>query len=163
MINLNCTSTFGNFRWTASASVTDEQAAILANAGLLQILQRSPASKAEKSLAGYEKRPESFERKQIPYSTENADALSEFLGEAVEIAEGVKITPTVKVEEHEIGAASQPKYADEKYAVQFHLDKGDFVEWMASKIDVKTTIEDAFSVENLQAIKAVKIAMIKSL
>ena len=162
MINLNCTSTFGNFRWTATASVTEEQAETLANAGLLQILQRSPASKAEKSLAGYEKRPDKFERKDIPFSDENALKLAGFLGETVEIAEGVEITPEVKVEFHEIGAASAPKFVEEKAIAKRHIDKGDFAQWMKATVGFEATAQDVDKVETLQAIKAYKTKMLQS-
>jgi hypothetical protein len=156
MQNLTCNSTFGNFKWTASVDVSDEQARVLANAGLLQILQRSPASKAEKVLGKYEKRPSDFVRSSIPFSDENAKTLAKFLGDKVEIADGVTITPKVAVEYHEIGAASQPKFVDEKAIAKRHVDAGDFAQWMSETVGFKATVEDVDKVEVLQAIKAYK-------
>ena len=153
MVNLNCNSTFGNFKWEASVSVTEEQAEVLASKGLLQILQRSPASEAEKSLGSYEKRPANFERKSIPFNDENATRLSKFLGNSVEIAEGVEITPTVKVTEHVIGEAVAPKFTDEKKAVQRHIDAKD-VQAFATKVGFKG--EGALDTENLEFLRAIR-------
>ena len=65
----NATSTFGNYRWTGETpELTQEQIQALIDLGFLWVMQRSPSSNAEKTLAGYEKRPEKFERKSIPFS-----------------------------------------------------------------------------------------------
>ena len=166
MHNLTCTSTFGNFQWTATVDVTDEQAVELAKAGLLQIIQRSPASKAEKAMAndgkGYEKRPKDFVRSSIPFSDDNAATLGKFLGEKVEISEGDFIKPSVKVIFHEIGAAKEPAYAKEKEIVNKHAnDLKDIVTWAVDKIGYTGGGElNANNVELLKAVKAFKDALI---
>jgi hypothetical protein len=162
MVTLNCNSTFGNFAWKATASVSEEQAKVLADMGLLQILQRSPASQAEKSLAGYEKRPDKFERKSIAYSDANARSLEKFLSGKLEIAEGVFIDATVTAEFHEIGATSLPKFVEEKAIAKRHIDAGDFAQWMANTVGFKATVEDADKTETLVAIKAFKTKMLAS-
>lgn len=158
MHNLECTSTWGNFEWTAKVEVTEEQAVILANAGLLQILQRSPASKAEKAMAnngaGYEKRPEGFVRSSIEFSDANATTLAKFLGETIEIAKDVKITPLVKAVYHEIGATKEPVYFQEKQIVQKHIDAKDVVTWAVDKIGY--TGGGELNADNIELLKAVK-------
>lgn len=151
---LNCESTFGNFGWTATLDVSQEIANILASKGLLQILQRSPASEAEKKLAGYEKRPKDFERKEIPYSEANAQVLAELLGAKHEIDEGIFIQPTLEVKFHEIGAGKEPAYKDEKVIVARHIKEGDFAQWMTDKVGMSgVTAADADKPEVLQAVR----------
>lgn len=152
---LKCESTFGNFGWKASLDVTQEIADILASKGLLQILQRSPASEAEKKLAGYEKRPKDFERKMIPFNQANANVLSEYLGAKHEIEEGVFIQPTLEVEYHEIGGGKELVYKDAKLVIARHIKEGDFAQWMDSVVGVKgVTADDAEKPEVLQAVHA---------
>jgi hypothetical protein len=145
--------------------VTEDQAVKLANAGLLQIIQRSPASKAEKSMAndgkGYENRPKDFVRSSIPYSDENAATLAKFLGAEIEIADGVKVTPKVTAEYHEIGAAKEPAYAQEKQIVQKHIDAKDIAKWAIDKIGYNGGGDlDASNVELLKAVKEFKNRLI---
>ena len=138
---------------------------ILASAGLLQVLQRSPASKAEKSLAGYEKRPEKFNRSSIEYSDESAKALSGFLSEPIEIAEGQTIEPIVSATEHVIGESTAPKFVEEKQIVARHVAKGDLAEWASTKIRYAGDTVDAEgqpTTEFLTAVKAFKTALLKA-
>src|SRR5215475_14095992 len=62
---------FGFFGWKASAEVSQAMLELLAGLGLLQILQRSPATEAEKKLANYEKRPKGFQRSSIEHNKTN--------------------------------------------------------------------------------------------
>lgn len=156
MTKLKCNSTFGNFRWAAECEVSDEQLAVLANAGLLQLLQRSPASRAEKVLAGYEKRPDKFERSSIEFSDANAKTLAQELSKPLEIAEGEEIKPAVVAEYHEIGASSAPKYVEEKGIIARHVKAGDFAQWMHDKVGFDATAGEADSTEVLKAVKAYK-------
>lgn len=152
---LNCESTFGNFKWVASVNVTDEIAMTLASKGLLQILQRSPASEAEKKLAGYEKRPKDFERKMIPFNEANAAVLGEYLGAKHEIDEGVFIQPTLEIAYHEIGGGKELVYKDAKFVIARHIKDGDFAQWMDSVVGVKgVTVQDSEKPEVLQAVHA---------
>jgi hypothetical protein len=146
--------------------VETDVAVALANAGLLQIIQRSPASKAEKSMAndgkGYENRPKDFVRSSIPFSDENAATLSKFLGETIEVAEGIEITPVVTAKEHVIGATKEPAYAEEKRIVQKHIDSGTkMVSWATDKIGYLGGGDlTPDNVELLKAVKAFKAKLI---
>lgn len=151
---LTCSSTWGNFAWTATAEVTQEQLEILGSKGLLQILQRSPASNAEKELGGYEKRPEGFVRSSIPYSEANGRVLAAHLGAEQELADGISVTPTIKTSFHEIGATKEPAYKDEKALVAKHVEAGDFAQWMTTVIGFPCTAQDTEKPEVLAAIRA---------
>lgn len=117
-------SVFGNFDIQVEAEIDNKALKeVVAPAGLLQIVQRSPASKAEK-LLGYpdaKKRPDKFERNSIPFNQENADALAKALSGEVEIAEGVKIVLTTIVSEHVASATAENKgKRDCEAALGFH-------------------------------------------
>lgn len=152
---VNATSTFGNFKWTASCEITDVVRDVLANLGFLWVMQRSPSSNAEKALAGYEKRPTGFKRSEIDFTADAAAQLKTLLSETVEIEDGVKITPNItEVIFHEIGKVAEPKYSDEKKAVQRHIDAKDIVTWVADKVGY--TGGGDLTVENVELLKAVK-------
>lgn len=102
--------TFGNFKISAATEVETAEpvggtAQMLMEAGFLQILQRVPSSNAEKHVAGYEKRPEKFQRSSIAYSDETALKLIEGFGTQVNV--GSKDEPNIfkyvitDVSEHE--------------------------------------------------------------
>lgn len=99
MTTIKAESVFGNFKWTAEAAVSDEQRDALAAFGLTQVLQRSPASAAEKAMAGYDKRPEKFQRGSILYDEGKAALLKTHLeGAKVDIAgkeQGLAVEITV--------------------------------------------------------------------
>lgn len=81
---------FGNFKITAATNVETAEpvgsmAQTLMENGFLQILQRVPSSKAEKHVAGYEKRPAEFKRNSIAYSEETALKLAEGFGTEVNV------------------------------------------------------------------------------
>lgn len=107
--------TFGNFSITAAAEMPfGEPVSPLTKAicekGFLQLLQRVPASNAEKALAGYEKRPAGFKRDSIPYSEENALKLSDAFGTTVEVEEGVQLPFAITdVVEHEGSEGGQSR------------------------------------------------------
>jgi ABC-type branched-subunit amino acid transport system ATPase component len=152
---VNAESTFGNFKWFAKCEVSEAVRDILANLGFLWVMQRSPSSNAEKSLAGYEKRPTGFKRSEIAFSDENAVQLGKLLGASVEIAEDVSITPEIlRVVFHEIGAGVEPKYADEKKAILRHIEAKDIVSWASDKVGF--TGEGDLDTENVEFLKAVK-------
>lgn len=115
--------TFGNFVITAETNVETAEpvgpvAQALMEKGFLQLLQRVPASNAEKALAGYEKRPAGFKRDSIAYSEENALALTEAFGTTVEVDDGVKLPFSIlDVKENEGGeSATSRKMATEMWA-----------------------------------------------
>ena len=155
MATVNATSTFGNFKWTASCEITDVVRDVLADLGFLWVMQRSPSSNAEKALAGYEKRPAGFKRSEIDYSNDNADMLKSELSKAVEIDENVSIVPNIlSVVFHEIGKVAEPKYADEKKAITRHIEDKDIVTWAADKVGY--TGGGDLTVDNIELLKAVK-------
>jgi len=119
-MKIQTTWTFGNFSITAACNVESAEpvgplAAALMEKGFLQLLQRVPASNAEKALAGYEKRPTGFKRDSILYSEDNALALSEAFGTSVEVTDKVMLPfSIVDVTEHVGGeSATSRKSATE--------------------------------------------------
>ena len=128
-MKIQTTWTFGNFVITAATTVETAEpvgpvAAALMEKGFLQLLQRVPASNAEKALAGYDKRPTGFKRDSIPYSEENAVALAEAFGTSVEVSAKTETSPAVilpfsilDVKENEGGeSATSRKMATEMWA-----------------------------------------------
>lgn len=116
IMKLNTKSTFGNFAIEAEADVTDEQRDALANLGLLQVLQRSPASAAEKAMAGYDKRPSGFKRDSIPFSKDNAETLTGELEKPIEFADGIAaISCAIAVSEY-VPTEADVKMTDERNA-----------------------------------------------
>lgn len=108
---------FGNFNVSAEVDVTPEQEARMLQLGALQVLQRVPAGRAEKELAGHlweegkkggKVRPKGFERDSIPYTEDNvAKIMGGAFGQTAEIAEGDKVAiRVVKVVEHVKGETS---------------------------------------------------------
>ena len=155
MPKVNAESTFGNFKWFATAEITNEQQATLADLGFLWVMQRSPSSNAEKVMAGYEKRPEGFKRNSIDFSEEGAEVLKSELSKPIDIEKDNVITPVVsKVQFHEIGAGAEPKYADEKKIVQRHIDAKDIVSWATDTVGFAD--EGDLDTENVEFLKAVK-------
>lgn len=170
MHTLETNSRFGNFAWTATVEVTDEDLIHLANAGLLQILQRSPATNAEKVMAGYEKRPDNFKRSSIPYTPANEKQFAELMSQPIEseikdedgkVIHTLKFKPTVVAEFHEIGAAKELVYADEKKAVERHIKAGDALDWARDTVGYAGEGKiDTENVELLKAIRAFKLKLI---
>lgn len=159
MPTVNATSTFGQSRWVGHADVTDEQFAILANRGFLWTMQRTPSSNAEKEIAGYEKRPDGFKRGSMTFDERFQSILKKNIETAVAIDdEGeIEISPKCdSIKFHEIGAGVEPKYADEKKAVQRHIDAGDVSDWNVSKVGYEGRDLTVDNVEFLKAVKAFK-------
>lgn len=162
MTKLQCSSTFGQYKWSAIAEVSQEQLEVLASAGLLQVLQRSPASKAEKAMAGYEKRPDGFNRAAIPFDKQGQTILEDSLGSEIELVGKTKDSPAITVQAvietsfHEIGAGTEPKYVEEKGIIARHVKAGDFAQWMSDKVGFAATVADTESTEVLKAVKAYK-------
>lgn len=114
---------FGNFDISAEAEVVTAEpvgpvAQALLEKGLLQLLQRSPASEAEKALAGHtwpkgEKsgkplRPKKFNRSSIEFTEANATKLRGAFGTEVEVAEGVKLPFVITSVTEHVGGESGP-------------------------------------------------------
>lgn len=133
----------------------------LVSAGITQILQRKPASKWEKLAAGYEKRPDGFERSSIAYSAEHAESLREIMQEAVKewaIVEVVEYVPEVKL----------GKFKEEIDLIARHESEDDVETWLAEKVGFSgdhtdDTTESGYSLEALQAVNAYKRASLKGL
>ena len=141
MITIKVNSTFGLFAFSAEAAVSEEQRDALAVAGLLQLLQRSPATKAEKALAvaaGFaydKKRPDGFKRTLIDFSDKAAEMLKGFLEDVkVEIA-GVEqaLAVEVSVSEYE-PEATATKWAAEKAKIASKAGDAAALKKMASVV-----------------------------
>lgn len=124
------TKTFGNFKWTGVFEIPDSAIPAIIENGVAQIAQRSPASAAEKEMAGYTKRPEKFQRVSIPFSEANAAILSKALSKlTLDVStdeskeELVDITGTVTVEQYTPGEGAVPKYQAFKEFVRAYLAK----------------------------------------
>lgn len=158
-------SVFGNFRWDATADVSDELVSVLAPLGALQIGQRSPSTAAEKEMAGYEKRPKGFNRNTIPFDAKLADVLAKHLKTMrVETGRNEKdepvygnITADVTVTEY-VPTEADVKMPDERAAYARNA-KADTLEELARKVSFDGeslgdgTAENA-PVEFLRAIRA---------
>ena len=140
----------------AETEVSQEQLEILGGFGLLQILQRSPMSKAEKALAGYEKRPAGFKRDSIPFNEENAGKLAKVLSEPIEIAEGNKVECVVNVTEY-VPTEADVKMPDERAAYARNA-KADTLDALATKVGFDGEVGDGTAenapVDFLRAIRA---------
>lgn len=154
-------STFGNFAILAEADVTPEQRDALANLGFLQLIQRSPASAAEKAMAGYEKRPEGFKRNSIPFSTENVDKLTAALQKPIAIGEGIADLSAAVVVTEYVPTVAAPVYAEEKVIRARHEKVGDLAEWASETVGYAGDTAET-NIEFLAAIKAYKLEMLKN-
>lgn len=167
-------STFGNFKFTIDAEVSDTQRDALAQLGLLQLAQRSPATAAEKKMAGYDKRPAGFKRTSIAFSEENAAVLREALGKIkVPVGEdekGNEITEDllcdVTVSEYVPGEGSEPKFASERAKYVQRAGEGK-LEALAAGVGYDGDLGDGTAegapIEFLRAIRAKVQEMAKSL
>lgn len=130
---IKTSSVFGNFKWEAEADVDPSQLHALAQKGLLQDLQRSPSTAAEKSMAGYDKRPKGFERNSIGYSDARADVLATALS-VIDLGELLgKVNVSVSVEEYFGSEGAEVKYAQ---ARKNWSSKGGDVERLRKLADV---------------------------
>lgn len=135
MTTLKINTTFGNFKVVGHTEVDEEVLDVLAEAGALQVLQRSPATAAEKELAGYDKkRPEGFKRTDIPFSAANAAVLEKHLskvkvvGDSTTDAEGKEVAGKeyvldflLEIAEHVPNSGAEPKFKAEKDFVKLYL------------------------------------------
>jgi hypothetical protein len=159
---------FGYFGWKASADVSDKLVAFFAGLGLLQLLQRSPATNAEKKLAGYEKRPKNFERSSIEYNDANAATFTKVMSAVLEIVDGTgdekvklgTLTPVIESWYHPLGETAEPVYAEEKKIVQRHIDSGDVSKWNVEKVGYEGRDLTIENVEFLRKVKAWKNDML---
>lgn len=138
MTKLKATSVFGNFRWNGECEVGESELERLAGLGLLQIMQRGPSSTAEKTLAGYVKRPEGFKRNSIPFSEENAKVVKDAFSTVTLEADEENALPELKVKfditvEKYVPPTADPKFTEEKTIVGNHVSKGDLTEWAKAK------------------------------
>jgi hypothetical protein len=155
---------FGFYGWNATAEVSDNLMVVLAGLGLLQLLQRSPATEAEKTLAKYEKRPKGFQRSSIEHNPTNEGIFKKIMSKALEITQGEEgkegyakhsITPLINTWYHPLGATAEPVYAEEKKIILRHInDKKDVVTWATDTVGF--TGAGDLDTENLEFLKAVK-------
>lgn len=164
-------SVFGNYKWTATTVVPGGLVEALLPFALLQITQRTPSTKAEKAMAGYEKRPKAFKRTDIPYSDEGAELLRESLsGFKFETGRDEKdeailasLTADVEVELYE-GSAADVKLNDERAAYARNAAK---LPALAAKIEYDGELGDGTKenapVEFLRAIRVYSKKMLAEL
>lgn len=153
MKTINVSSVFGNFKWDANVEVSDSQIDALLGMGILQIMQRTPASAAEKEMAGYEKRPESFKRGSIPYSEANAAILATHL-EGAEVDKGNPLSLVIQVSEYVPGVGTEPKYAAEKAKVE---SKGGDPEALSKLAKAVGYTGGDLTTSNVDFLKAIKV------
>lgn len=154
-MKLNTSSTFGNFAIVAETEVSDKQRDALANLGLLQLLQRSPASAAEKAMAGYEKRPSGFKRDSIAFSSLNAETLAKAMQAPIKVGEGIEDLLCEIVVTKYVPPVGEIKLTDERKAYARNAAK---LPALAAKVDYKGEIGDGTEenapVDFLRAIRA---------
>lgn len=167
-MKLQTKSTFGNFAIEAEADVTAEQRDYLANLGLLQVLQRSPASAAEKALAGYDKRPSGFKRDSIPFSEANAETLTAEMEKPISFGEDSGVEPiecAVRVTEY-VPTVADVKMTDERNAYARHGKAGDlpaFAKTVGYDGQVGDGVAENAPVEFLRAIRRYVNEQLKTL
>lgn len=125
-------------------------------AGITQILQRKPASKWEKTVAKYDKRPDGFQRNSIPFSAEAAAELAVIAGEAVADFAVVDVTEYVPT-------VAEGKMKEEIAIFERHEEAGDTRDWLTKKIGFSGEYEDpesesGYSQAALRALNAWKRA-----
>lgn len=157
-------SVFGNYKWLATAEVSESLVAALVPLGALQIGQRGPSTSAEKAMAGYEKRPKGFNRTSIPFDSDKAEILAKNLRSMkVEIGRNEKdepiyetLTASVTVEEY-IPTAADVVMADER-AAYARNGKAETLDKLAEKVGFDGEVGDGTSenapVEFLRAIRS---------
>jgi hypothetical protein len=158
-------SVFGNYKWSAVATIDDKLIDALLPLGALQVGQRSPSSAAEKEMAGYEKRPVKFNRAAgIPFSTEGAAILAKHLKTMrVEIGRNAKDEPVyaelnadVNVEQY-VPKEQDIVMADERAAYARRGKAGELEE-LAAKVNFDGEVGDGTAenapVDFLRAIRA---------
>ena len=153
-------SNFGYFGWRSSVELTDEQLAYFAGLGVLQLMQRSPSTNAEKILGKFEKRPSDFKRSDIKFSDSNKEVFVREMSTKQEIENDhgkFTINPVTECWFHDLGATAAPKYADEKKAVERHITAGDIAKWAVEQVEYAGDDLTTENVEFLQAIKACKM------
>ena len=131
----------------------------LVTSGITQILQRKPASAWEKWAAGYEKRPEGFQRNSIEFSHSRATKMEELFSEAV--AKWATVTVAEYVPEERVG-----KFKEEIDAIARHEQADDVEEWLEKTIGFKgeyvdDSTESGYSIEALKAVNAYKRDFLK--
>lgn len=102
--------TFGNFDYDCVAQYDEAHETKLVEAGIVWVAQRKPSSRAEKALAGYEKRPTGFKRNSIAFTEENAAAFPQEFGGVYEVADGVSVTLRAENVREHVVASSEPQY-----------------------------------------------------
>lgn len=163
-MKIETSSTFGNFSIVAEAEVSDKQRDALANLGLLQLLQRSPASSAEKAMAGYEKRPSGFKRDSIPFNEANAGTLTSEMQKPIKVGEGVDDLKVSVVVSEYVPAVGEVKLTDERKAYARNAKK---LPALAEKIgyagEQGDGTEENAPVEFLRALRAWSKAQVAAL
>jgi hypothetical protein len=175
--------TCGNYLVTVLLKDVLEVAGMLVGlvlAGVTQILQRKPASKWEKLIAKYDKRPDGFERASIPFTAEGAKELARIMMDAivtpaVAASEGVEASKEVKISDiatvfvvEYVPEVKLGKFKEEIDLIARHESEDDVEEWLEKKVGFDgvyedSTTESGYTLEALQAVNAYKRASLKGL
>lgn len=157
-MKLKTSSVFGNFAFAMTAEVGEKEVELLASYGLLQIAQRSPASAAEKAMAGYAKRPAGFKRDSIAYGEAAAEILREKLS-TIALEGNGDISCNVTVTEY-VPEAAAPTKVDVEIAGR-HESQGDLESWLKTKCNYTGNTHDddgEYHPAMLAAVRAVRRA-----
>lgn len=132
-LSVKVSRTFGNFEWAGTFDVPEAAVESLVAAGIVRTIQSKPSGAVEKALAGYSKRPEKFQRTDIAFTAENAEALKKAFsnvelkfetvgtdGKAVEQKVEL-VSSDMTVVQYTPSTAGEPKYAMAKRAIQQYL------------------------------------------
>jgi hypothetical protein len=148
-------SNFGNFAYTVTCELTNEQVETILAEGLLHIAQRAPASRVEKTLAGYKNRidmGDDWTRDQIDYTEEKARQFE------VEMAREFEKVAHIKVQsvsaDHYTPETRPVAYADAKQVIKTALANKTLLK-LVKDVGFKGDVTAETALENAEFIQAV--------
>lgn len=151
---------YGQFRVSAVANVSEELEASILRSGVLQVLQRGPATAAEKQFWGDKKRPDGFERDGIAFSDENAIKIAEGFGSEAVVKDetGTKLKMPFVISD--VSARPEAEKAEKKFAAAQKIVKGKGGDPtrlgdLAEKVGFEYEDESELTVENVEFLQAI--------
>ena len=145
-------SNFGRFAYQVSCKLTFDQLIQRAAEGLLHVAQRGPASRVEKTIVGYAKRPENFERSSIAYSDTVARQFEAEM--AKEIEKEIHLKVSVTASEYE-PKARDVAYAEAKKMVKYAVETKRFSN-LVNKAGFKGSVKAETALDNVEFLQAVE-------
>lgn len=133
---------FGQFRTTVAveADVDGVAAGPLLRLAALNVLQRGPATAAEKAIAGYAKRPAGFDRRNDPsmaYTEDRAARVAEAFTGEVNIQDTDDGKPEVKLRFAATDVTDQTKYAGGGSERKFTTELATIADWLRPAVAEK--------------------------